>query len=140
MLARLELIVEKVSQEFWINSGLFHLIIRCLSFYNVSHEVHWNIVGCTSTIVIYCSVFLQPVNANVLLNDTSELEARVEVLEVQMINVQSDVANTEDDVNNVEIQVNNVESQLINVQEDITDNEDQIFGNCRVIHSVLQHK
>ena len=98
--------------------------------------------GSTSTIVGYCFVVLQPVNANVLLNDTSELEARVEILEVEMTNVQSDVidiesdvANIEGDINNVEIQINNlenqvniVESEMINIQEDITDNEDQIFG------------
>ena len=113
----------------------FGYILALCHFTVWAIKLDHNIVYCFNCCCTNCFVVLQPVNANVLLNDTSELEARVEVLEVEVMNVQSDVANIEDDVNNVEIQVNNletevtiVESELINVQEDITDNEDQIFG------------
>ena len=84
------------------------------------------------------------------LNDTSELEQRIEDLEVAMVTVQDDVTELERDMTlvdgrllNLETDVSLLNQNIINIQTDVSRNEAAIFGNSIVTFGnqpiILQH-
>ena len=77
----------------------------------------------------YCLLF-QTLTDNIFLNDTAELEQRVEDLEVAMVTVQDEVSELEMDVSLIDGRLLNLETDisLINVETDVSDNENAIFS------------
>ena len=80
-------------------------------------------------------IFFQTLNGDIFLNDTAELEQRVEDLEVAMVTVQDDMSELETDVSlidgrllNLETDVSLINQNLINFESDVSDNENAIFG------------
>ena len=94
--------------------------------------------------------FFQTLNGDILLNDTAELEQRVEDLEVAMVTVQDDVSELETDVSlidgrllNLETDVSLLNENVINVESEVFENQEAIFGkhneyvtisNCSTAH------
>ena len=74
-----------------------------------------------------CLLFQTLTDKN-LLNDTAELEQRVEDLEVAMVTVQDDISELETDVSLIDGRLLNLETNLINVESDVSDNENAIFS------------
>ena len=79
--------------------------------------------------------FFQTLKDKSFLNDTAELEQRVEDLEVAMVTVQDDVSELDTDVSlidgrllNLETDVSLLTENLINVETDVSDNENAIFS------------
>ena len=63
----------------------------------------------------YRCTFLQIFIDDIFLNDTAELEQRVEDLEVAMVTVQNDVSE-------LETEVSLINENLINIETDVSDN------------------